>query len=231
MPTADDASTISRPGNLLPRRAAIITSRLGIVQALLLIGSVWIMTSLPAATRPAAGVLEVFLAGRTRLILALGLYLMPFAAIAFLWFAVALRMWEARSDVPGDTLLSNVQLVSAIVFIGLFLAGAAASTVLGITVELTDAPLDTATARQFPLFGSALLLVFAMRMAAMFVFTTSGIARNHGLFPRWFIWSGYLVGVFLLLSPSLNPLLILAFPVWVLVLSVLLLIKARQLPH
>ncbi|HEY6634492.1 MAG TPA: hypothetical protein VI141_02650 [Acidimicrobiia bacterium] len=231
MATADDASTIaSRIGSLPPRRAAIITSRLGIVQALLLIISVWIMTSLPAATASDAEIIEFYSSDRTRLILALGLYLMPFAAIAFLWFAVALRMWEARSDVPGDTLLSNVQLVSAIVFIALFLAGAAASTVLGITVELTDAPLETATAREFPLFGSALLLVFAMRMAAMFVFTTSGIARNHGLFPKWFIWSGYLVGVFLLLSPSLNPLLILAFPIWVLVLSVLLLIKARQLP-
>lgn len=213
-----------------PRRAALITAWLGISQALLLIASVWLMSALPGPTASDTEIAEFYASDKTRLILALGLYLMPFAGIAFLWFAVALRMWVARSNVRQDTLLSNVQLVSAIVFICLFLAGSAASTVLGITVELTEAPFDTSAARQFPLFGSALLLVFAMRMAAMFVFTTSGIARNHELFPRWFIWSGYAVGLFLMLSANLNPLLILVFPTWVLMLSVILLVEARQLP-
>jgi len=188
------------------------------------------MTALPGPTASDSEITDFYASGQTRLILALGLYLMPFAGIAFLWFAVALRMWVARSNIREDTLLSNVQLVSAIVFIGLFLAGAASSTVLGLKVELTGAPLEPDAAGEFPLFGTALLLVFAMRMAAMFVFTTSGIARNHELFPRWFIWSGYVVGLFLLVSASMNPLLILVFPAWVLVLSVILLVKARQLP-
>lgn len=214
-----------------PRRAAILTARLGIIQALLLIASVWLMSVLPGPSASDAEITDFYASDKTRLILGLGLYLMPFAGIAFLWFAVALRMWVAGSNVREDTLLSNVQLMSAIVFIGLFLAGSAASTVLGITVELAEAPLDMAAAREFPLFGSALLLVFAMRMAAMFVFTTSGIARNHKLFPRWFIWSGYVVGLFLLLSASLNPFLIVVFPAWVLVLSVLLLMRAKEMPR
>ncbi len=48
--------------------------------------------------------------------------------------------------------------------------------------------------------------------------------------PRWFILSGFAVGLFLLLSASLSPFLILVFPIWVLVLSVLLLLRARSLP-
>ena len=88
----------------------------------------------------------------------LGIYLMPFAAIAFLWFAVALRVWVAQTSTrPQDALLSNVQLVSAILFVALFLSSAAASTVLAVTVELADAPIEPTTARQFPQFGTALL--------------------------------------------------------------------------
>jgi hypothetical protein len=120
--------------------------------------------------------------------------------------------------------------MSAIVFITLLLAGAAAMTVLALIVEFTDATLDPWTARLFPQFGSSLVLVFAMRMAAMFVFTSSGIARNNDLLPRWFIWTGFAVGTFLLFAATLSKWLFLVFPAWILVLSVLLLLKARRLP-
>jgi hypothetical protein len=126
-------------------------------------------------------------------------------------------------------LLSNVQLFSAIVFITLLLAGAAASTVPAIIMELGTAPFDPTSAREFPQFGSALLVVLSMRLAAMFVFTTSNITRRHGLLPCWFAVTGFAVGLILLLSASLNPLLVLVFPSWVLVLSVLLLLRARRI--
>ncbi|HEY6628913.1 MAG TPA: hypothetical protein VI193_08015, partial [Acidimicrobiia bacterium] len=153
------------------------------------------------------------------------------AGIAFLWFAVALRMWLSRMTSTQDVLLSNVQLVSAIIFIALFLAGAAASTVLAVSVEFSDYPVDPGAARQFPQFGSALLLVFSMRMAAMFVFTTSAIARRHKVLPRWFVGAGYVVGLFLLLVATLNRLLVLVFPIWILILSLILLLKARRIPR
>lgn len=213
------------------RRAAILTSRLGIVQAILLVVSVWLSTFVPDATAHDAELIAFYESDDRRLAVIVGLYLMPFSAIAFLWFAVALRMWAQRSTDKIDALLSNVQLFSAIVFISLLLAGAAASTVPAITVEFGTAPFDPATAREFPQFGSALLVVLSMRMAAMFVFTTSNITRRHELLPRWFALTGFAVGLFLLLSASLNPWLVLVFPAWVLVLSVLLLLRARQMPH
>jgi hypothetical protein len=39
------------------------------------------------------------------------------------------------------------------------------------------------------------------------------------------------VGIFLLLSVSLSPLLTLVFPIWVIVFCLLLLNRARQIPH
>ena len=69
-----------------------------------------------------------------------------------------------------------------------------------------------------------------MRMAAMFVFTTSSIGRNAGILPRWFVLAGYAVGLFLLLSATFSVFLVLVFPVWVLVLCGFLLYRARQIP-
>ena len=212
------------------RRAAMLTARLGVIQATLLLVSFWLLSRIPGPTSPDAEFVAFYESDKRRLVVLVGLYLMPFAGIAFLWFAVALRMWLARMTSTQDVLLSNVQLVSAIIFIALFLAGAAASTVLAVSVEFSDYPVDPGTARQFPQFGSALLLVFAMRMAAMFVFTTSGIARRHGVLPRWFVWAGYVVGLFLLLVATLNRLLVLVFPMWILILSLILLLKARRMP-
>jgi hypothetical protein len=213
------------------RKTALLTAGLGVVQAILLLVSLWLLSFVPGPKASDAEFVEFYSSDRSQLVVLVGIYLMPFAAIAFLWFAVALRMWVARSSATQDALLSNVQLVSAIIFIGLFLAGAAASTVVAVTVELGDYIVDPATARQFPQFGSALLLVFAMRMAAMFVFTTSGLARRHQILPRWFIWAGYAVGTFLILSATLSALLVVVFPVWVLILSVILLLKARRMPR
>jgi hypothetical protein len=81
-----------------------------------------------------------------------------------------------------------------------------------------------------PTFGRTMLLVLAMRMAAIFVFSTTTIARGSGVLPRWFIVAGYVVGVFLLLSVTLSPILIVVFPAWVIVLCVLLIQRARQIP-
>ena len=213
------------------RKSAILTARIGIAQAILLLASAWLLTVIPGPAASDEEFFEFYNSDRRWLVILVGIYLMPFAAIAFLWFAVALRMWVARSSsLPEDALLSTVQLVSAILFVALFLASAAASTVLAVTMEMSGSDIEPVVARQFPQFGKALLLVFAMRMAAMFIFTTSGLARRHSALPRWFIWSGYVIGLFLLLSASLDRLLVLLFPLWVLTLCVILLAKARRMP-
>jgi hypothetical protein len=75
-----------------------------------------------------------------------------------------------------------------------------------------------------------LLFVFTFRMAAMFVFTTSTIGRTSGILPRPFVWSGYAVGLFLLLSAGFEAWFALVFPVWMLALTGILLVHARRIP-
>ena len=115
-----------------------------------------------------------------------------------------------------SVLQSNLQLVSGILYVALFFVGAAASSVLAASVEFADGEVDPDVARQFPVFGSTVVFVFAFRMAAMFVFTTSSIGLRAAILPRWFAWSGYAVATFLLLSASFQRWFVLVFPVWLL---------------
>jgi hypothetical protein len=71
--------------------------------------------------------------------------------------------------------------------------------------------------------------MLSMRMAALFVFTTSAIGRSAGVIPRWFAYAGFAVGAFLLPTATLSPPLVLLFPVWVLVPCVLLVDWARPI--
>jgi hypothetical protein len=218
------------PGRSL-RQAAYLTAGMGIVHAVLLLLSFWILRTMPGPGA-AEATLKAFYGGADRRrVLAVGLYLLPFAAIAFVWFIVALRMWVGSHGRPEQTLFSNIQLVSGILFIALLLEAAAAYSIDAAVVEFSNGSLNPALARQFPQLGRVLGLVLAMRLAAMFVIATSSIGRHTRVLPAWFIWLGYVVGAFLLLAATLSAVLILVFPLWVLTLCVLLLVRARHLPH
>jgi hypothetical protein len=138
-------------------------------------------------------------------------------------------MWVSGSARRQNILLSNVQLVSGIIFTTLLFGAGASFSVMAASVELTDAPIDPLLARQFPQYGSSMLLVFAMRMAAMFVLTTSNIGRGAGILPRWFTILGFLVAAGLLLTASLNSWLIVVFPGWILIFCVILFRRARRI--
>jgi len=136
------------------------------------------------------------------------LALLPFAGIAFLWFMGALREQAGEGE---DRFVSTVFQGSGLVFVAtLFGAAAAAATVLD-------------ESQQHPPFGHrfayVLLTTYAMRMAAVFVITTSTIGRRLGAIPRPLVVLGYLVGLTLLVVGTSLPWSELVFPAWALVLS------------
>jgi hypothetical protein len=214
------------------RRAATLTALAGIAHAALFLIAMLLLSTTPGAEASDAEIIEFYQSPLTRRYLLVGLYIMPFAGIAFLWFIVSMRLWIRAAIVFGrDELFSEVQLVSGILFVGLFLVSAAAISSTAAAVEFSETPIDPIEARILPGFGTTLLLVLAMRMAAIFVISSTNLARSSAQIPRWFVWSGYLVGIFLLLSVSLSPILTFVFPIWIIVLCLLLLQRARQIPR
>lgn len=212
------------------RRAAYLTAGLGLAHAVLYVLAYALLASVPDAQASSAELAAFYTSAERRRLLLTGLYVMPFAGIAFLWFSVSLRMWVAHSARRINQMLSNVQLVSAILYIGLFFTASAAKAATAMSAEYASAGIEPAMDQQLPLFGSTLLGVFAMRMAAMFVFTTSSIGRTSGVLPNWFAYLGYAVGLFLLLSATVSHILVLMFPAWLLLLCLILLWRARDIP-
>lgn len=217
------------PGGRSIRTAGMLTAGLGVTHAVLLITAFLLLQTVPRGG-PQAEVLAFYSDTDRRRLVLVGLYLLPFAGIAFIWFEVALRMWISGTHRRANVLLSNVQLVSGILFLALFFASAATSAATATAVEFADAVIDPVFATMLPVYGDTLMYVFAIRMAAMFVFTTTSIARSANVLPRWFVWLGYILGTVMLFSATFSALLALLFPVWILVLSALLFRRARALP-
>jgi hypothetical protein len=207
----------------------MITAALGLAHAVLVLSS-WALISTVPGIRDATTVEAVYSDTDKRRLILVGLYLMPFAVITFIWFEVALRMWISGTHRRANVLLSNVQLVSGIVFVTLFAAATATTGVTAAATEFSGAPMDPAVAALLPAYGDTLMFVFAIRMAAMFMFTTTSIARSADVLPRWFVVLGYVLGAVLLFSATFTTLLSLVFPLWLMVLSLLLFRRARAIP-
>ena len=232
-PLMDDVRDLTAAGEAhgrSMRQAAFLTAGVGIVYAVLFLLSFWLLSRTPGARASDDELTTFYASGRGRVLILVGLYLMPFAGIAFIWFIVALRMWISGHVRRENALLSNIQLISGIIFVALFFSTAATYAAAASAVEIGHATVSPTVARQLPLLGSTLMFVFAVRMAAMFVFTTTNIARSVGILPRWFVLLSFAVGIFLLLSATFSYWLVLVFPIWVLVLCVFLLLRARHIP-
>jgi hypothetical protein len=80
------------------------------------------------------------------------------------------------------------------------------------------------------LFGQMVVLAlaktYALRMAAVFMISLATIWLRTGLMPRWLVYVSYLLAVVLLIAGDVSMWLTLSFPIWVLVVSLLLLARA-----
>ncbi|GHD44809.1 hypothetical protein GCM10010317_018370 [Streptomyces mirabilis] len=133
------------------------------------------------------------------------LEILPFAGIFFLWFMGALR---ARVGDAEDRFIATVFMGSGLVYVAtMFAAGAAAGSVLSQ---------PSGFGRHF---AYTLMTTYALRMAAVFVFTTSTIGHRLGVLPRSLAVFGYLAGLVLLVAGSSLPWSELVFPFWALVVS------------
>jgi predicted RND superfamily exporter protein len=65
--------------------------------------------------------------------------------------------------------------------------------------------------------------IYAMKMAGVFMITTSTIALKTQIFTRWMAVLGYILALVLLLSVGTIRWIPLVFPIWVLVISVYIL--------
>ena len=219
--TALAAALMDRAGRVQLLSAVALTAALAGVLFALLFGTaiILIRSSLPEGAEPGSQWLE---AGNDKIRLASEL--MPFAGICFLWFIGVVRADLGRLE---DKFFATVTLGSGLLFLAMMFTTAAVGAALAVTSHDLG---DSMTGSGFDVFGQMLLLklskTYAVRMAAVFMMSLATIWLRTGLMPRWLVALSYLAALTLIIGGDVSMWLTLAFPVWVLIVSVMFLIQA-----
>lgn len=152
---------------------------------------------------------------------ALAINLIPFAGIAFLWFIGVLRDRLGRLE---DRFFATVFLGSGLLFLGtLFIA---AATVGGILIAFETNPgelIDSATFHFARATAYAMMNIYVVKIASVFMITTSTIAIYTGIAPRWLAICGYIFALLLLFGSYYVSWSFIVFPLWVFLMSALIL--------
>src|ERR687889_897184 len=209
--------------------AARIAAISGVVFAALFVAALVLVHGAPTLGDPDAAYVAFYADGGDQLFVAVGLYLVPFAGIAFLWHMTAMRN-VLDTLVPAPSAMAHgLNLLAGIIFVTLLFAGTAAVGAIAFGVYFGHAPVeDPAAARALTGVGYGLVFVFAVRGAGMFAITTTTLLRTAKVLPTIPAVIAYLLAAFLLLAVTKNPAALLVFPAWVLMISVFLLRHARR---
>jgi hypothetical protein len=200
-----------------PRAAGIA----GLVFSVLFVVAILLTRSHPAGGSTAAEIASFYLEQDAGRIALFGLYLVPFAGIAFLWFIAAIRAHLGERE---DRFFATVFLGSGLLFVAMLFSASAAAGSLLAAVKYQGQPVpgpDTVVFARALAF--AFLFVFGVRAAAVFMLVVSTIGLRTGFLPRWLVVAGYVGGLVFLFTVTYVELLVLIFPAWVTAVSVVIL--------
>lgn len=150
------------------------------------------------------------------------LYVVPLTAIAFMWFAAALRDRVVRGG-REDQVLSTVHLMAATLFVmALFLMGALE---LALVWQVQAGEADPGVVGLNLSIGRAASELIALRTSAVFVMISTTRALRSGIFPRWFGVVSVILGLALLLVGLRGNFALYTFPAWVTATSLLIVFR------
>ena len=149
---------------------------------------------------------------------ALGLNLVPFAGIAFLWFIGVLR---DRLGDREDRFFATVFFGSGILFLGMLFAAAAMVGAILITFGTQPKELlNSATFHFARATAQTIMHIYMIKMAAVFMITASTLAIYIRFVPRWLALLGYLLALLLLFGSYYIRWSFFLFPLWVFLMSI-----------
>jgi len=211
---------LTRANLKTPKAAAIA----GMLFSVLLIAVFWLLrTSIPADPQEPGSWLR-----SNSSYVALALNLMPFAGIAFLWFIGVLR---DRLGQLEDRFFATVFFGSGLLFLAMLFT--AAAIVGAILIAFAAQPLELIGSATFHFARAAaysLVNVYMVKMASVFMITTSTVAIYTKIAPRWLAILGYGLSLLLLAGSYYFSWSFLVFPLWVFLISVSILKDSIRRP-
>jgi hypothetical protein len=193
-----------------PRAAAVA----GILFSLLLMAIILLLRiSIPANPLDAGAWLAVS-AGPV----ALALNLVPIAGVCFLWFIGVLR---DRLGMREDRFFATVFFGSGLLFLAtLFAAGAVIGAILRVFAAEPDAMLNSTSLHIARALAYDLVNIYAIKMASVFMISTSTVTIATGMAPRWMALLGYVLALILLVGSYYIAWSVVVLPLWVLLISI-----------
>jgi hypothetical protein len=158
------------------------------------------------------------------------LNIIPFAGIAFLWFIGVLR---DRLGQLEDRFFATVFFGSGLLFLAmLFVASAMVGALIVVFREQPDELVNAAAFRFARATIYSLINIYMIKMAAVFIISTSTVAVYTGFSPRWIALLGYVLAAIVLLGSGYMTWSFVVFPIWVLLVSCNILIdNLRRSPN
>jgi hypothetical protein len=161
-----------------------------------------------------------WLQGNTGLV-SVALTLVPFAGIAFLWFMGVVRAHLGHLE---DQFFSSVMFGSGLLFLAMVFAAAAVAGGIVASYAIASSQLiETGVL----VFGRAVIYtimnIYAIRMAGVFMISLGTIWIQTRMVPRLFVFLTYALALVLLVTINFSLWVILIFPIWVLVISIIIL--------
>lgn len=171
---------------------------------------------------PEGGVLGSQYADGTSNRLRIAVVLMPFSGIAFLWFIGVVRDGLGKLE---DKFFATVFLGSGLLFLAMIFSSTAVGAGL-LSASKVGRPGDS----EVTAFGQGLLVAlsntYALRMAAVFMISLATIWLRTRLMPTWLVVVTYLVALCVLVASDVSRWMVIAFPIWVLIVSLLMLVRS-----
>jgi len=197
-----------------PRAAGIA----GLAFATLFVASLVLLRHHPAAGASEQEIADFYRDDQSGNLVLVGLYLVPFSGIAFLWFIAVIR---SRVGDREDRFFATVFFGSGLLFVAMLFAAAAAAAAPVAATRFLDAPQPSADAISFARsLAFTCLYVYGVRAGAVFMIVTSTIGLRTGTLPRWLVGAGYAAALVLLFSIAFLEAIVLVFPLWVAAVSV-----------
>jgi hypothetical protein len=151
------------------------------------------------------------------------LNLIPFAGIAFLWFVGALR---DRLGALEDRFFSTVFLGSSLLFLAmLFTAAAIIGAIILTFAAESKEPMSQASFHLARTLAYNVVNIYMIKMAAVFMISTSTVVIYTGIAPRWAAIFGFVLALLLLFGSSYLSWVFIAFPFWIFLVSACLLVE------
>jgi hypothetical protein len=225
----DDVNGSETPSRLrIPRalRSIEAAAIAGLLHSALSLVATGLLLSSPDPADGDQAIAEWYLDDGNQRKMILAVNLLTVSSIMFVWFVAVIRRRVGERE---NRFFGTVFFGSALLLTGAWLVAAVFWAAPAIAGQAFDMVPTAGTVAMTQAGAITMSSIVATRLEAVFIISTTTVGRLSEALPRWLVLGGYAVGLTLLLMPVPNVLLTWVFPIWVAIVSVVLLFRRDEI--